>query len=119
MPGRPLPHQPNLSHGWDGAGLLLLHNGVDSADPLGTPVLAAAAGTVVVAQDDYNEWYGWRCDWYGHLAVIEHDQCWFGQPVYTLYGHVLNINVEAGVMETGEQVAKSVLAVRDRAPFTF
>ncbi|MCA9960672.1 MAG: peptidoglycan DD-metalloendopeptidase family protein, partial [Anaerolineales bacterium] len=92
---------------WDGAGLLLLHNGVDSADPLGTPVLAAAAGTVVVAQDDYNEWYGWRCDWYGHLVVIEHDQRWFGQPVYTLYGHVLNINVEAGQhVETGEQVAE-------------
>ncbi|MCA9974880.1 MAG: peptidoglycan DD-metalloendopeptidase family protein, partial [Anaerolineales bacterium] len=104
--GRYLINQ-TFPYGWDGAGLLLLHNGVDSADPLGTPVLAAAAGTVVVAQDDYNEWYGWRCDWYGHLVVIEHDQRWFGQPVYTLYGHVLNINVEAGQhVETGEQVAE-------------
>lgn len=94
-------------YGWDGAGRLLLHNGVDSGDPLGTPVLAAAPGTVIVAQPDMNAWYGWRCDWYGHLVVIEHDQRWFGQPVYTLYGHVLNINVQVGQRVTqGEQVAE-------------
>lgn len=104
--GRYLINQ-TFPYGWDGAGRLLLHNGVDSADPLGTPVLAAAAGTVVVAQADIDAWYGWRCDWYGHLVVIEHDQRWFGQPVYSLYGHVLNINVQVGQrVELGEQVAE-------------
>ncbi len=94
-------------YGWDLNGRLLLHNAVDSAGGMGTPVLAAADGTVVVAQSDMNAWYGWRCDWYGHLVVIEHDDRWYGQPVYTLYGHVLNINVEAGQrVVRGEQVAE-------------
>lgn len=94
-------------YGWDMNGRLLLHNAVDSAGGMGTPVLAAADGTVVVAQADKNAWYGWRCDWYGHLVVIEHDDRWYGQPVYTLYGHVLNINVEPGQrVARGEQVAE-------------
>ena len=94
-------------YGWDLDGRLLLHNAVDSAGGLGTPVLAAAPGTVVVAQADMNEWYGWRCDWYGHLVVVQLDDLWYGQPVFTLYGHVLNINVEPGQhVERGEQVAE-------------
>ncbi|MCA9970712.1 MAG: peptidoglycan DD-metalloendopeptidase family protein, partial [Anaerolineales bacterium] len=97
----------SFPYGWDGGGRLLLHNGVDAAEPLGTPVLAAADGVVVVAQADMNAWYGWRCDWYGHLVVVEHDARWFGQPVYTLYGHVLNISVEVGQrVQQGEPVAE-------------
>lgn len=94
-------------YGWDLNGRLMLHNAVDSAGGMGTPVLAAADGTVVVAQADMNAWYGWRCDWYGHLVVIEHDQLWHGQPIFTLYGHVLNINVEPGQrVVRGEQIAE-------------
>lgn len=112
--GLPLPGETltaaNLyyPYGWDGGdGRLLLHNGLDVGQPLGTPVLAAADGRVVTAGDDFSAWYGWRCDWYGHLVVIQHDQDWFGQPVYTLYGHVLNINVRVGQrVAQGEQVAE-------------
>ncbi|MCP4416782.1 MAG: peptidoglycan DD-metalloendopeptidase family protein [Chloroflexi bacterium] len=97
----------NFPYGYDLNGRLLLHNGVDSAEPLGTPVLAVADGTVVVAQDDLNDWYGWRCDWYGHLVVIELDRTYQDKPLYALYGHVLNINVAAGQrVQTGEQVAE-------------
>ncbi len=104
--GRFLINQ-NFPYGYDLNGRLLLHNGVDSAEPLGTPVLAVGDGTVVVAQDDMNEWFGWRCDWYGHLVVIELDQTFQGQPLYALYGHVLNITVTAGQrVQTGEQVAE-------------
>lgn len=107
----------NYPYGWDMNGRLLLHNAVDSAGGLGTPVLAAADGTVVVAQSDMNAWYGWRCDWYGHLVVIEHDQRWFGQPIYTLYGHVLNINVEPGQrVQRGEQVAEVGIGGAATAP---
>ena len=85
----------------------LLHTGVDSAEPLGTPVLAVADGTVIVARPDMNEWYGWRCDWYGHLVVIELDQQWLGQPVYALYGHVINISVEESQrVSQGDPVAE-------------
>ncbi len=104
--GRTLTNQ-RFPYGWDENGRLLLHNAVDMAEDLGTPVLAVADGTVVVAQDDYNAYYGWRCDWYGHLVVIELDQTWLDQPIYVLYGHVLNINVEPGQrVEQGEQVAE-------------
>ena len=104
--GRFLINQ-NFPYGYDLNGRLLLHNAVDSAEPLGTPVLAVGDGTVIVAQDDMNEWYGWRCDWYGHLVVIELDQTYGERPLYALYGHVLNITVEAGQrVQTGDQVAE-------------
>lgn len=96
-----------LPYGYDADGRYLLHNGVDSGEKLGTPVLAVADGTVVTAQSDENEWYGWRCNWYGHLVVIQLDQTWQGQPVFVLYGHVLNIKVKAGDrVVTGDQVAE-------------
>ncbi|MBK9052913.1 MAG: M23 family metallopeptidase [Chloroflexi bacterium] len=84
-----------LPYGWD-AYRYLLHNGTDVAEPQGTPLLAAADGTVVTAGEDVNELYGWRCDWYGHLVVVQLDDLWQGQPVYFLYGHVQNIVVRSG-----------------------
>ena len=99
----------DFPYGWDGGRqqLLLLHNGLDISRDLGTPVLAAGSGTVVVAQQDLEEMFGWRCDWYGSLVVIQHDETWLDQPIFTLYGHVLNINVEVGQrVETGEQIAE-------------
>lgn len=96
-----------LPYGYDAGGRYLLHNGIDAAEPLGTPVLAAAGGTVVVAGDDYSRLYGWRCDWYGHLVVIELDQRWRDQPVYIVYGHVLNLTVLPGErVSLGQQVAE-------------
>jgi murein DD-endopeptidase MepM/ murein hydrolase activator NlpD len=93
-------------YGYD-ANSYLLHNGTDVAEDLGTPVLAAGEGTVVVAGPDLAVLYGWRCDWYGNLVVIELDQQWNGQPVFVLYGHVLNIVVEPGErVFTGQQVAE-------------
>ena len=99
----------DFPYGWDNGAArpLLLHNGVDVSEELGTPVLAVADGTVVTAGEDLVERFGWRCNWYGHLVVIKHDDIWQGQPVYSLYGHVLNINVEVGQrIKRGEQVAE-------------
>ncbi len=94
-------------YGWDANGRYLLHNGVDVAEGMGTAVIAVADGTIVTAQDDYTELYGWRCDWYGHLVVLELDEQWQGQPIYAVYGHVLELKVDAGDrVETGDELAQ-------------
>ncbi|MCP4359017.1 MAG: peptidoglycan DD-metalloendopeptidase family protein [Chloroflexi bacterium] len=105
--GRKPIAQAYYPYGWDGDGRFLLHNGADMPELLGTAVLAVADGTVVVAQSDAEELYGWRCDWYGQLVVLQLDDLWQGEPVYVLYGHIRNIQVEPGQrVEQGETVAE-------------
>jgi murein DD-endopeptidase MepM/ murein hydrolase activator NlpD len=70
-----------------------MHEGIDIAAPIGTPVLAAASGVVVGA--------GWH-DGYGNLIKIEHLD---GST--TLYGHNSRILVTHGQkVEQGEQIAE-------------
>jgi murein DD-endopeptidase MepM/ murein hydrolase activator NlpD len=64
-----------------------LHEGIDIAVPTGTPVAAAAAGTVI-----YSGWMGG----YGNLVVIDH-----GGGLSTAYGH--NSSLASGV---GQPVAQ-------------
>lgn len=61
------------------------YNGVDIAAPPGTPIMAAAAGTVLIARD-----YGWNGG-YGNYIVIEHDN-----GTQTLYAHNQGNIVVAG-----------------------
>ncbi|MGZ8783309.1 MAG: murein hydrolase activator EnvC family protein, partial [Gaiellaceae bacterium] len=67
-----------------------MHEGIDLAVGSGTPVVASAAGTVIVA--------GWMGG-YGNLVVVDH-----GGGISTAYGH--NTIVTAGV---GQQVAQGQL----------
>jgi murein DD-endopeptidase MepM/ murein hydrolase activator NlpD len=80
-----------------------MHNGFDLIEPLGTAVLAAADGLVVVAQTDDGEQFGWRCGWYGRLIIIELDERWQDQPIYLLYGHLDAIQVAPGERVTAGQ----------------
>lgn len=94
-------------YGSDGSGRYLLHNGLDMTQWPGAPVLAVASGTVVFAGADAAERYGWRCDWYGQLVVLELDERWNDQPVYALYGHVRGLRVAAGQqVRAGEPLAE-------------
>ena len=71
--------------GWrysDARGAWRLHTGVDFAAPSGTPVLAAQAGTVALAEE---------ISGYGLTVVIDH-----GAGVQTLYGHLQAIDVTPG-----------------------
>ncbi len=63
-------------HGW---------NGVDIAAPSGSPIYAAAAGTVIVSRAS-----GWNGG-YGNYVVIDH-----GNGVQTLYSHMSADNVSIG-----------------------
>jgi hypothetical protein len=89
-------------------GTLAVHHGVDFAAVYGTPLLAAAAGEIVVAGDDQEVLYGLRPGFYGLLVVIRLDQSYNGQPVYALYGHLSEVLVEVGQrVEPGQLIGKS------------
>ena len=64
-----------------------MHQGIDIGVPMGTPIKAAAAGTIIYC--------GWESG-YGNLTVIDH-----GGNLATAYGHQSSIAVTCG-----EQVAQ-------------
>ena len=81
--GNPLPGG-RLSQGIHG------YNGVDIAAPLGTPIYAAAAGSVIVAKNGgYNGGYG-------SYVVISHSN-----GTQTLYAHMSSVAAGAGSVEKG------------------
>ena len=87
-------------------GRLQVHHGVDLVYPLGTPLSAAAAGTVVYAGNDFVARFGPDNNYYGYLVIIQHA---FlspeGQPVFTLYGHMQDVLVQAGqVLREGDMI---------------
>jgi murein DD-endopeptidase MepM/ murein hydrolase activator NlpD len=71
------------------------HNGVDLAAPVGTSILASAAGTVAVARDT-----GWNYG-YGKYIVINHPN-----GTQTVYAHLSSINVGVGqTVAQGQKIA--------------
>jgi murein DD-endopeptidase MepM/ murein hydrolase activator NlpD len=108
VPGsQPLDLNLWYPYGYDVNGRYLIHNGIDATPPQGTPLLAPAAGTIVKAGPDSHELYGWRCNWYGELVVLQLDDLWQGQPVYVLFGHVQAIQVSEGQrVDPGEILAE-------------
>ncbi len=83
-------------YGSTGGGRYHLHHGVDYMNPAGTPVLAAAAGRVLVAGNDLETVYGVKPDFYGNLVIQELDQRFEGQAVYLLYAHLSQVDVAVG-----------------------
>ena len=79
------------------------HYGLDFAVPTGTPMLAAAAGRVTLA-DTFH--------FFGELVVIDH-----GHGVNTLYAHLSRIDVREGQMVgKGEPIALSGATGRVAGP---
>jgi murein DD-endopeptidase MepM/ murein hydrolase activator NlpD len=71
-----------------------MHNGIDIAGPVGTPIFAAASGVVTYA--------GWNSGGYGNLVEIEHPD-----GSFTIYAHNHRILVQEGQeVDQGEQVAE-------------
>lgn len=92
-------------YGATGGGRYHLHHGVDYMNPAGTPVLAAAAGNIVVAGTDLEIVYGKKPDFYGNLVIQELDQRFQGQPVFVLYAHLSQVLVSPGNhVESGDVV---------------
>jgi murein DD-endopeptidase MepM/ murein hydrolase activator NlpD len=102
--GRPIPSDGSYvyyvdrsyPYGSTQGGLREPHHGVEFFNNAGTPIIAAAAGEVVVAGQDRAVAYGPAIDFYGKLVVVRLDQIYQGQPVFNLYGHMLSIRVAPG-----------------------
>jgi len=81
------------------------HHGSDFLNSTGTPVLAAADGTVVVAGNDSEQLYGKILNEYGNLIVIEHSVPGLPNPLYTLYAHLDQVFVRSGdTVTAGEEI---------------
>jgi murein DD-endopeptidase MepM/ murein hydrolase activator NlpD len=77
-------------------GKRVLHHGVEMENDLGTPVLAAANGVVVVVGDDQETAYGPQTNFYGQLVILKHEFSGLAQPVFSLYGHLSQVSVRVG-----------------------
>ena len=83
------------------------HHGVEFINQAGVPVLAAADGLAVVAGADREDAYAMETNFYGNLVILEHHLPGFSQPVYTLYGHLLEVTVKLGAhVRAGDQIGK-------------
>jgi murein DD-endopeptidase MepM/ murein hydrolase activator NlpD len=101
------PTYPYGSYGNDGS--LYLHRGVDfDNNKVGTPVLSASDGTVIVAGGDDKQVYGLDLGFYGKLMVVQLDPHWQGEPVFALYAHVSRIDVQVGQRVRAGQVIGAV-----------
>jgi murein DD-endopeptidase MepM/ murein hydrolase activator NlpD len=105
VPDEYLPDAPMKFTGyiWPAKGVLTsgygwrwgrMHKGVDIAAPIGTPIMAAAAGEVISA--------GWNSGGYGNLVKLKH-----ANGSVTLYAHNSRVLVRTGQrVEQGELIAE-------------
>lgn len=82
----PVPEYKRKSQGLHG------NNGVDLAAPTGTPIVAAASGTVLLARNGYNGGYG-------NMVIVKHPN-----STQTLYAHMSKLGTHTGVEVSKGQV---------------
>ncbi|MBE2183420.1 MAG: peptidoglycan DD-metalloendopeptidase family protein [Anaerolineae bacterium] len=94
-------------YGGTAGGRLQVHHGVDLVNNTGTPVLAAADGVVIYAGDDLSTLFGPYNNYYGNMIVIQHSfMDASGSAVFTLYGHLNQIEIATGEGVTaGQRIA--------------
>ncbi|GAB6898712.1 M23 family metallopeptidase [Kineosporia succinea] len=89
------------SYGWRYHPILnyrKLHSGTDFGAPCGTPVKAAASGTIVTA--------GWSSGGYGNHIVVDNGNL-RGSGVATTYNHLSRITVRSGHVNRGQVIGYS------------
>jgi murein DD-endopeptidase MepM/ murein hydrolase activator NlpD len=80
------------------------HEGIDMAAPIGTPVLAAAQGSVIYAGDQVRG--------YGNMVVVKH-----AEGLVTVYAHNSVVLVQAGDnVSPGQEIARVGDTGRSTAP---
>jgi len=83
-------------YGSTGGGQYPIHHGVEFVNDEGTPIIAAAAGQVIVAGPDHAQAFGPQTDFYGLLVVVQLDKTYRDQTVYNLYGHMSSVQAQVG-----------------------
>jgi murein DD-endopeptidase MepM/ murein hydrolase activator NlpD len=99
--------EPSYRFGSTLFGERMLHDGVELLNPLGTPVLAAADGTVYFSGNDQSKKWGRYTNLYGNFIILEHRVPDHAGPIYTLYAHLSELLVENGQQITkGQTIGK-------------
>jgi len=84
------------------------HGGVDMVMDIGTPLVAAAPGTVIFTGVGLFDGKGRANDPYGVAIVIAHDFGFDGEHLYTAYAHLSQTYVDVGQhVERGEVIGIS------------
>lgn len=84
-----------------------VHHGVEFVNKAGIPVLAAADGAVVFAGNDDQTSFAMKRNFYGGIIILQHHFPGIEESIYTVYGHLLKIQVESGQMvHQGEQIGE-------------
>jgi murein DD-endopeptidase MepM/ murein hydrolase activator NlpD len=93
---------PTYRYGSTANGTREPHHGVEFPNSSGTPVYAAAEGTILFAGPDSTATYSPWPNFYGNLVVIAHKD-----GLFTLYAHLSMVNVNAGQMVgTGTKIGE-------------
>jgi murein DD-endopeptidase MepM/ murein hydrolase activator NlpD len=84
------------------------HHGVEFYNGSGTPVLAAADGTVYFAADDATQKFSPWSGFYGNIVVLQHPLSVSPfKTLYTLYAHLSKIDVSTGQsVSAGEKIGE-------------
>jgi len=94
-------------YGSTGGGQYPIHHGVEFVNDEGTPIIAAAAGRVIVAGPDHQQAFGPQTDFYGLLVVVQLDKTYRDQTVYNLYGHMSSVQAQVGEhVEAGQVLGR-------------
>lgn len=81
------------------------HSGVEFYYPSGTPIFASHIGYVYFAGNDSTTAFGPYTNYYGNLIILEHEIP--GDSLYTLYGHLSEIDVIIGQsVQVGERIGE-------------
>ena len=107
-PAKPLPAGKSfgVKRIYNGKPAAQLHTGIDYPTPVGSPLLAVADGTVVVAQDLFFP---------GNAVIIDH-----GNGLFSMYFHLAEITVKTGQqLVKGERVGTVGSTGRSTGPHLF
>jgi murein DD-endopeptidase MepM/ murein hydrolase activator NlpD len=97
---------PDYRYGGVFSGTNIIHTGVDIPADYGTPVIAAAPGTVIwTGYGLFSQKKSNKKDPYGKAVVIRHDFGYQGKNLYSVYAHLSEIDVAEGQwLEAGQKL---------------